>query len=65
MEEIKINNLIVHCFKCKKASSINVSSKTKYWSCPNCKQMNKCENLIKQTLKDTVLDAKLIDDELE
>ena len=53
----------VDCFKCASRVEINEKLRTKYWVCHKCKQMNKCENLIRQTIRDTVFDAKIIDEE--
>lgn len=64
MEIINIEGVFVHCYKCKSRVIINATSITKYWLCPNCKNMNKCENLIKEILKDTILDGKSIDEKI-
>ena len=63
MKTFKIERLNVDCFKCKSRAEISANLRTKYWVCPKCKQMNKCENLIRQTVRDTVLDAKLLEEE--
>ena len=56
---VLIEGVIVNCYVCKERCILDIKVGTKYWLCPNCKKMNKCENLIKQILLDTVLDAKI------
>lgn len=58
-EIINMEGVIAHCYKCKSRVEFSANTATKYWLCPHCKQMNKCENLIKQILKDTIFDVKI------
>jgi len=41
--KLKIKNIKVQCYKCKKWTFIDVTDNTKYWNCPNCGSLNGVE----------------------
>jgi hypothetical protein len=58
-EEEIVFSIGASCYKCGSKCEFKVTNKTKYWICPKCASLNKCENLIKEILKDTVFASKV------
>jgi lipopolysaccharide biosynthesis regulator YciM len=54
LKKARSNVTLAHCYKCGTRCKFEATQDTRYWICPKCKALNKCENLIKKVIVDTV-----------